>query len=178
MSDDALPELIDVTEESLEKKPQSKSSHLDTTTKKKEDEFKLVVSKRKRRELTNKMDDESNLADKSTMDDTMNEEYDTEDEELLITQSQNLQEDDQSQEMPIKKLKFPPINAEKLADGKFEMRKVHIPPNRYNPLKESWMKIYTPVVEYLKLQIRFNLKTRNVELRVSYKLILCKNFSY
>ena len=167
MSDDALPELIDVTEESKDKNLQSKSTKLDTKTTKKEDEFKLVVSKRKRRELANKMDDETDLADKSTMDDTMNEEYDTEDEELLISQSQNAQEeDDQSQEMPIKKLKFPPISAEKLADGKFEMRKVHIPPNRYNPLKENWMKIYTPVVEYLKLQIRFNLKTRNVELRV------------
>lgn len=167
MSDDALPELIDVTEGSKDKNLQSKSTKLDTKTTKKEDEFKLVVSKRKRRELANKMDDETDLADKSTMDDTMNEEYDTEDEELLISQSQNAQEeDDQSQEMPIKKLKFPPISAEKLADGKFEMRKVHIPPNRYNPLKENWMKIYTPVVEYLKLQIRFNLKTRNVELRV------------
>lgn len=167
MSDDALPELIDVTEESKDKNLQSKSTKLDTKTTKKEDEFKLVVSKRKRRELANKMDDETDLADKSTMDDTMNEEYDTEDEELLISQSQNAQEeDDQSQEMPIKKLKFPPISAEKLADGKFEMRKIHIPPNRYNPLKENWMKIYTPVVEYLKLQIRFNLKTRNVELRV------------
>jgi len=47
------------------------------------------------------------------------------------------------------------------------MRKIHVPPNRFNPLKESWMKIYAPVVEYLKLQIRFNLKTRNVELKVS-----------
>lgn len=46
-----------------------------------------------------------------------------------------------------------------------EMRKVPIPPHRYTPLKENWMKIYTPVVENLKLQIRFNLKTRNVELR-------------
>ena len=29
------------------------------------------------------------------------------------------------------------------------------------------MKIYTPVVEHLKLQIRFNVKTRNVELKTS-----------
>jgi RNA-binding protein PNO1 len=51
-------------------------------------------------------------------------------------------------------------------DGKFEMRKIHVPPNRFNPLKDNWMKIYTPVVDYLKLQIRFNLKSRNIELKV------------
>jgi RNA-binding protein PNO1 len=51
-------------------------------------------------------------------------------------------------------------------DGGFEMRKIHVPPNRFNPLKENWMKIYSPIVEYLKLQIRFNLKSRNVEIKV------------
>ena len=40
-----------------------------------------------------------------------------------------------------------------------------IPPNRFTPLKEQWMKIYAPLVEKLKLQIRFNLKRRAVELR-------------
>ena len=45
------------------------------------------------------------------------------------------------------------------------MRKIHVPPNRFNPLKDNWMKVYTPIVDYLKLQIRFNLKTRNIELK-------------
>ena len=45
-----------------------------------------------------------------------------------------------------------------------------MPPNRFNPLKDNWMKIYTPVVDYLKLQIRFNLKTRNIELKVRRNL--------
>ena len=49
------------------------------------------------------------------------------------------------------------------------MRKIHVPPNRFNPLKDNWMKIYTPVVDYLKLQIRFNLKSRNIELKVILK---------
>jgi RNA-binding protein PNO1 len=52
-----------------------------------------------------------------------------------------------------------------MKDGKQEMRKIHVPPNRFNPLKDNWMKIYTPIVDYLKLQIRFNLKTRNIELK-------------
>ena len=30
------------------------------------------------------------------------------------------------------------------------------------------LKIFTPIVEHLHLQIRFNLKTRNVEIKVSY----------
>ncbi|XP_012272132.1 RNA-binding protein pno1 [Orussus abietinus] len=46
-----------------------------------------------------------------------------------------------------------------------EQRKVPVPAHRYTPLKENWMKIFTPLVEHLQLQIRFNLKTRNVELR-------------
>merc|ERR1712008_218796 len=29
----------------------------------------------------------------------------------------------------------------------------------------NWMKIFEPIVEHLKLQVRFNLKTRNVEVR-------------
>uniref|UniRef100_A0A8B9DX51 RNA-binding protein PNO1 n=1 Tax=Anser cygnoides TaxID=8845 RepID=A0A8B9DX51_ANSCY len=49
--------------------------------------------------------------------------------------------------------------------GGGEVRKVAVPANRYTPLKENWMKIFTPVVEHLQLQIRFNLKTRNVEIK-------------
>ncbi|KZC14192.1 RNA-binding protein pno1 [Dufourea novaeangliae] len=48
-----------------------------------------------------------------------------------------------------------------------EQRKISVPAHRYTPLKENWMKIFTPIVEHLQLQIRFNLKTRNVELRTA-----------
>lgn len=50
--------------------------------------------------------------------------------------------------------------------GRAEVRRVLVPPHRYTPLKENWMKIFTPIVEQLKLQIRLNLKSRSVELRV------------
>jgi len=35
------------------------------------------------------------------------------------------------------------------------------------PLKASWPKIYPPLVEHLKLQVRMNVKSRAVELRTS-----------
>ena len=46
-------------------------------------------------------------------------------------------------------------------------RKIPIPAHRYTPLKEQWMKVYSPIVEYLHLQIRFNLRTRCVEIKTS-----------
>ena len=42
-----------------------------------------------------------------------------------------------------------------------------VPPHRFSPLKENWMKIFTPVVDHLKLQIRLNLRSRNVEIKVT-----------
>jgi len=42
---------------------------------------------------------------------------------------------------------------------------VPVPSHRYTPLKDNWMKIFTPIVEHLQLQVRFNLKTRQVEIR-------------
>ena len=48
-----------------------------------------------------------------------------------------------------------------------ETRKVPVPPHRMTPLKASWSKIYPPLVEHLKLQVRINVKNRAVELRTS-----------
>jgi RNA-binding protein PNO1 len=50
---------------------------------------------------------------------------------------------------------------------RIETRKIPIPPHRYTPLKHNWTKIYTPLVEYLKLQCRVNVKNKTVELRTS-----------
>nr|KAF6308301.1 partner of NOB1-like protein [Myotis myotis] len=60
---------------------------------------------------------------------------------------------------------FPPLSGDGFLDGKEETRRIPVPANRYTPLKENWMKIFTPIVEHLGLQIRFNLKSRNVEIR-------------
>ncbi|KAH9888196.1 eukaryotic type KH-domain (KH-domain type I) [Xylariomycetidae sp. FL2044] len=48
-----------------------------------------------------------------------------------------------------------------------QTRKVPIPPNRFTPLKNNWPKIYPPLVEHLKLQVRMNVKHKRVELRTS-----------
>ncbi|PKU31479.1 rna-binding protein pno1 [Limosa lapponica baueri] len=75
---------------------------------------------------------------------------------------------------PSKRPAFPPVSAEALGVGKGELRKVAVPANRYTPLKENWMKIFTPIVEHLQLQIRFNLKTRNVEIKLQ-RLLFSKS---
>ncbi|OWR48188.1 RNA-binding protein pno1 [Danaus plexippus plexippus] len=51
-------------------------------------------------------------------------------------------------------------------ESKVNMRKIAVPAHRYTPLRENWLKIFTPIVEHLLLQVRFNTKTRNVEIRV------------
>lgn len=50
---------------------------------------------------------------------------------------------------------------------KLESRKVAVPPHRMTPLKNVWSKIYPPLIEHLKLQVRMNLKTKTVELRTN-----------
>ena len=55
----------------------------------------------------------------------------------------------------------PKVKRNKVSDD--EMRKVPIPPHRFTPLRENWLKIFTPIVEHLHLQIRFNLLTSSFE---------------
>lgn len=52
-------------------------------------------------------------------------------------------------------------------DETTDTRKIFVPNTRLNPLKENWSKIFTPIVEHLKLQIRFNGRTKTVEIRPS-----------
>ena len=49
-----------------------------------------------------------------------------------------------------------------------------VPSHRYTPLKQNWLKIFTPVVEHLNLQMRFNVRCRCVEIR-SYEGTKDKN---
>eukprot|EP00069_Balaena_mysticetus_P016093 bmy_09584T0 len=72
---------------------------------------------------------------------------------------------DTEEARPAKRPFFPPLSGDGFLGGKEETRKIPVPANRYTPLKENWMKIFTPIVEHLGLQIRFNLKSRNIEIR-------------
>ncbi|KAG0127127.1 hypothetical protein HOY82DRAFT_84907 [Tuber indicum] len=66
--------------------------------------------------------------------------------------------------------KFRPAGAIKVFK-KGENRKISIPPHRMTPLRSAWPKIYPPLVEHLKLQVRMNLKDKAVELRASKETI-------
>lgn len=57
-----------------------------------------------------------------------------------------------------------------------QLRKVPIPPHRMTPLKNEWHKIYTPLVEMAKLQVRMNVKRKTVEIKVSMAVV-CLSFS-
>lgn len=46
-----------------------------------------------------------------------------------------------------------------------QTRTVEIPPYRMKMLRTEWMKVYTPIVELGKLQIRMNIRNKCVELR-------------
>eukprot|EP00698_Gefionella_okellyi_P006658 TRINITY_DN15_c0_g1_i1.p2 TRINITY_DN15_c0_g1~~TRINITY_DN15_c0_g1_i1.p2 ORF type:complete len:253 (+),score=34.28 TRINITY_DN15_c0_g1_i1:41-760(+) len=79
-------------------------------------------------------------------------------------------QDDDDDVQPLPKMVkpiFAPITPAELADGKSQARKVPVPAHRYTQLRESWTKLYTPIVEHLQLQIRMNTKSRSVELRTS-----------
>jgi RNA-binding protein PNO1 len=65
-----------------------------------------------------------------------------------------------------KRPNLPPIAGENLMGIRGETRKIPIPPHRYTPLKLNWLKLVEPIVEHLHLQIRHNLKSRNVEIKV------------
>ncbi|KAJ9633543.1 pre-rRNA-processing protein PNO1 [Exophiala oligosperma] len=61
----------------------------------------------------------------------------------------------------------PASQADSPAAVRIQSRKVPIPPHRMTPLKTNWPKIYPPLVEHLKLQVRMNVKSKAVELRTS-----------
>lgn len=62
---------------------------------------------------------------------------------------------------------FPPLSTQDVAAGNIEYRRIRCPPNRLSPLRNAWDNIMTPIVQYLKLQIRFNPQSRFVELKSS-----------
>ena len=64
-------------------------------------------------------------------------------------------------------LEFPAVSAEEASGGKSSFRKIPVPNHRYTPLRQEWMRIYSPIVEHLKLDVRMNPRSRCVELKTS-----------
>ena len=62
---------------------------------------------------------------------------------------------------------FPAVSAEEASGGKSSFRKIPVPNHRYTPLRQEWMRIYSPIVEHLKLDVRMNPRSRCVELKTS-----------
>ncbi|KAK5132258.1 pre-rRNA-processing protein pno1 [Meristemomyces frigidus] len=97
------------------------------------------------------------------------------DNDILITTAQPAEHDTpnqpQSEDVDMdtengSKPLFSPETVSKSAH-RAEERKVRVPPHRMSPLKTNWPKIYPPLVEHLKLQVRMNIAKKAVELRTS-----------
>ena len=65
--------------------------------------------------------------------------------------------------------KFAPLAASDSQAKKVEFRRVSVPQHRMTPLKNSWLALYKPVTENLKLDMRMNLKSRKVEIKTTDK---------
>ena len=76
-------------------------------------------------------------------------------------------EDEDGGKMAVEQPTFNKLSAIASQGGKTEYRRVRCPPHRYTPLRENWEQILMPLVEYLKLQVRFNTHTRSVEMKTS-----------
>ncbi|KAL1923044.1 uncharacterized protein VTP21DRAFT_9420 [Calcarisporiella thermophila] len=88
------------------------------------------------------------------------------DPDALPTEAETKNEEG-GMEVDSEKPNFKPIKASELHNNKGQVRRITIPPNRMTPLKNDWLKIYSPLVEHLKLQIRMNTKSKQVEIRTS-----------
>eukprot|EP01114_Cavostelium_apophysatum_P016442 TRINITY_DN467_c0_g1_i1.p1 TRINITY_DN467_c0_g1~~TRINITY_DN467_c0_g1_i1.p1 ORF type:complete len:237 (+),score=57.81 TRINITY_DN467_c0_g1_i1:115-825(+) len=93
--------------------------------------------------------------------------FDDNDEGVVDMDEVSDGEDTMGDDAASDKPNFPALTQQQISGGIIETRKVQIPPNRMTPLKNNWLKIYQPIVEHMKLQIRMNTKSRNVEIRTS-----------
>ncbi|KAM0680830.1 pre-rRNA-processing protein pno1 [Glugoides intestinalis] len=52
-----------------------------------------------------------------------------------------------------------------VVDDLTHYRSIPIPENKIRLLKQEWLKVYTPIVQLGKLQLRFNHRTKHVEIK-------------
>merc|ERR1712168_285591 len=91
----------------------------------------------------------------------------------MAKRSINLDINSNSTEIEAKKPNLPKLVGENIKNDKgfIEGQRIPIPKNRIKPLKENWERIYEMIVNQLKLQIRFNTRTNNVELMKSSQTV-------
>ncbi|KAJ5071015.1 RNA-binding protein pno1 [Anaeramoeba ignava] len=85
-------------------------------------------------------------------------------EEMEIDNENSNEKIDLETEQFIEELE--PLTAKEVQTEK-NYTKIRIPNHRLTPLRNNWMEIYTPIVEQMKLQIRYNPNQRTVELKNS-----------
>jgi RNA-binding protein PNO1 len=88
---------------------------------------------------------------------------------------EEMEEDEQTNTMSMENVnqvetmtrpEFPQLTVQEMTpEGRVQLRKIVVPPHRMTPLRDNWLKIYTPIVTHLKLQIRMNTQLRAIELR-------------
>jgi RNA-binding protein PNO1 len=86
---------------------------------------------------------------------------------LQETTTMVMEQDEDDNEGPSIKPQFPPLSSYEANGKRIEFRRVPVPQHRMTPLKNSWLPLYTPVTENLKLDMRMNLKTRKVEIKTT-----------
>ena len=96
------------------------------------------------------MDEDEVLIDEEQMEDELPEDGD--DEEFMVD--------------GVAAQSFPKLTPT-AAGTKGSIRRIPVPPHRYTPLRNDWVKICSPIVHNLKLQIRMNPKQRTIEIRTS-----------
>jgi RNA-binding protein PNO1 len=87
-------------------------------------------------------------------------------ETIPVTEIEHKQE-----QMEIEEPEFTPLKASELISEKNASRRIPVPPHRLTPLKKDWLKIYTPLVENMGLQVRMNLKKKAVDVRCSEETV-------
>lgn len=80
---------------------------------------------------------------------------------------ENSDGNDEMNDGEVEQPSFPKLSAMAERGGKVEYRRVRCPKHRYTPLREDWEQILMPLVQFLKLQVRFNTQSRSIEMKTS-----------
>jgi len=90
------------------------------------------------------------------------------DEVLIDTEDVDMGEDvEMDFDGPDEGPQYEKLKPSLMENGRAASRKIPVPAHRYTPLKQDWVKICTPIVHNLHLQIRMNTRTRHIEIRTS-----------